>query len=380
MFDNDSYTDGFNAGKRIAIGCLVASVAVFMILAVTFSSNRKTKKNNDNQTTLKTVSAEDITAHESSTRPDNDHRTSDELSFWNMYDDDENGTVISEDSSPKKEAASKKEEFLKKLSEDAAEKEKEEKRLENSFNIQGDGQEPEYVAINKALSLNELDKDGFYYNADRLYYESNGKTISHFGIDVSKNNGDIDWKKAKDDGVEFAMLKIGSRGYSTGKINLDEYFTKNVNGCSQNGIDVGAYFFSQAINREEAIEEANYCVVALRGHKINYPVVFDTEAIENDSYRTQNLSAQGLTECAAAFCEVIKAYGYQPMIGGTKKQLVKRLDLNQLYGYGFWLFDTSEECDYPYRYAIRQYSNDGAVNGVNGKVSMDICLISYSER
>ena len=128
------------------------------------------------------------------------------------------------------------------------------------------------------------------------------------------------------------------------------------------------------------MEEANYVVAALSKARVDYPVVFDSEAVENDSYRTQNLSAQGLTECAAAFCEVIRAYGYMPMIAGTKKQLVKRMDLSQLYGYGFWLFDTDEECVYPYRYAMRQYSNDGAIDGINGRVSMDICLISYSER
>ncbi len=381
MFDNESYNDGVNAGKRIAVGCVVASITIFGILALTFSSNRKPKRDINNQTTLQTVSAENIETHKSELKSDNEKRTSDELSFWNMYDEEEEKeTVIASDKEKKSKISQEKEELLRKLSEDKAAKEKEDNNIKNGFNIKGDGQVPEYVAVSRTLSLNELDKDGFYYKGDRLYYEANGKTISHFGIDVSKNNGDIDWKKAKDDGVEFAMLKIGSRGYSTGDIILDENFQKNLAGCSANGIDVGAYFFSQAINKEEAIIEANYCIAALGGAKIRYPVVFDSESIANDSYRTQNLSSQGLTECAQAFCEVIRAYGYTPMVGGTKEQLVKRMNLAPLYGYGFWLFDTSEECVYPYRYAIRQYSNDGTVDGINGRVSMDICLISYSER
>jgi len=382
MFDNDSYNDGVNAGKRIAIGCLVASIAVFAILALTFSSNRKPRQNKDYTTSLKTVSAGETRTHEEAVHSnEGNKRTSDELSFWNMYDRDEKEeTVISSDGGRKEKPLSGKEEVLRELSRDAAEKERKEKELKNSFNISREGEEPEMIAISRALSLNELDKDGFYYNGDRLFYESNGKTISHFGIDVSKNNGDIDWKKVKEDGVEFAMLKVGSRGYSTGKIILDENLQKNIEGCSQNGIQIGAYFFSQAVTKVEAVEEANYVVAALSKARVDYPVVFDSEAVENDSYRTQNLSAQGLTECAAAFCEVIRAYGYMPMIAGTKKQLVKRMDLSQLYGYGFWLFDTDEECVYPYRYAMRQYSNDGAVDGINGRVSMDICLISYSER
>ncbi len=379
MFNDDSYNDGVNAGKRVAAGCIVASLAILGILLLTLSSNnRHSRREVKSDSTLPTVSADEQNDEKPEYTSGDNKRTSDELSFWNMYDGDERDVVISEN---KSEIRKEKEDLLKKLSEDAAEKEKQQKEKENSFNIKNEGEEPEYVAISRSISPNDLSDDGFSKDErGRLSYSSNGKPSSHFGIDVSKNNGYIDWAKAKADGVEFAMLKLGSRGYSTGNILMDDSFEANVIGCSANGIDVGAYFFSQAVNREEAIEEANYCVVALAGKKIAYPVVFDSEAVANDSYRTENLSASELTDCAIAFCETIRAYGFTPMIGGTKERLVRNMNPLLLQRYGVWLFDTDEKCEYPYRYAIRQYDNEGTVNGIESKVSYDICLISYSER
>jgi len=378
MFNDDSYNDGVNAGKRIAVGCIVASMVILGILLLTFSSNRTPKKEINNNTTLATVSADDSGDEKSEYVPDEEKRTSDELSFWNMYDEEEDNTVIS---SNNKKNKSKKEELLKKLSEDAASKNKAEENTANKFNIAREGEDPEYVTISRSISRNELDSDSFSMDENgRLTYSVNGKKASHLGIDVSLNNGNIDWGKVKADGVEFAMLKIGSRGYSTGNIILDDAFQKNFDGCSSNGIDIGAYFFSQATTREEAIEEANYCVIALNGRKIAYPVVFDCEAVANDSYRTENLTSSQLTDCALAFCETVAAYGYTPMIAATEERLVKKLNLVMLQRYGIWLFDTGESCDYPYRYAIRQYNNEGVINGIDSKVSLDICLISYSER
>ena len=381
MFNDESYNDGMNAGRRVAVGCIVASLAILGILLLTLSSNRNSVRREVNSnSTLPTVSADETAEEEKPEYKAGDNkRTSDELSFWNMYDGDDRDVVVSENR--KSDIRKEKDDLLKKLSEDAAAKEKEEKEAKNRFNIKNEGEEPEYVAISRSISRNELSDDGFATDEKgRLTYSINGKPSSHFGIDVSKNNGNIDWYKAKQDGVEFAMLKLGSRGYSTGNIVMDDHFDVNAEGCSANGIDVGAYFFSQAVTREEAIEEANYCIVALSGRKLKYPVVFDSEAVANDAYRTENLSASELTDCAIAFCETIAAYGYTPMIGGTKERLVKNMNPVLLQRYGVWLFDTDEKCDYPYRYAIRQYNNEGTVSGIESKVSFDICLISYPER
>ncbi|MBR1913206.1 MAG: hypothetical protein IJ827_00075, partial [Lachnospiraceae bacterium] len=154
----------------------------------------------------------------------------------------------------------------------------------------------------------------------------------------------------------------------------------NLKSCSQNGIDVGVYFFSQAINTYEAIEEANYCVAALGGKKIRYPVIFDSEKIMNDSYRTENLTSTELTNIFKAFADTVKAYGYTPMVAGTKEQLALHFDLESLSGYDVWLLDIGEKTEYPYRYTIRQYANDGKINGINGNVNYNICLISYADK
>ena len=143
---------------------------------------------------------------------------------------------------------------------------------------------------------------------------------------------------------------------------------------------MGVYFFSQAINTNEAIEEANYCVAALGGKVIRYPIIFDSEKILNDNYRTENLSSTELTEIFKAFADVVKAYGYTPMFAGTKEQLAKKVDLMNMKDYDIWLLDPGDKTEYPYRYCIRQYSDKGTVDGINGNVDLNICLISYAEK
>ena len=235
--------------------------------------------------------------------------------------------------------------------------------------------------INALIPKNELTEDNFsLVSGNRLTYSQGGRNVSHFGIDVSKYNGSISWNSVKKAGVEYALLRVGARGYSTGNIVLDEEFQRNFQGCRDNGIDVGVYFFSQAININEAIEEANYCIASLSGNAIRYPVIFDSEKIINDSYRTENLTSQELTDIFRAFADVVSAYGYTPMFAGTKEQLARHVDLQNMTGYDIWLLDTGEKTDYPYRYCIRQYSDRGKVSGITGEVNLDICMISYAEK
>ena len=162
---------------------------------------------------------------------------------------------------------------------------------------------------------------------------------------------------------------------------LDEKFPENIRGCRENGIDVGVYFFSQAINVNEAVEEANYCIAALGGTRIKYPVIFDSESILYDSYRTENLSPEELTTIFKAFADTVKMYGYTPMIAATKEQLVKHFDLQSITGYDVWLLDEGEKTEYPYRYCIRQYESEGKIDGISGNsANYDICLISYADK
>lgn len=376
MFDDNSYKEGVNAGKRIAMGSFIASLAVLAILGVTVAANSNKRSHVNSNTNPYEKASEAPTEEKTEER---NKRTSDELSFWNMYDEEKEEEIVVSDNRAKKETASKNSAKKKKISYNSAPKE--ESVSANKFNISPEGQPPEYVSVNFALPKSDLAESDFrMVSGNKLVYSHGGRNVSHFGIDVSKYNGTISWNKVKAAGVEFALIRIGARGYSSGSVVLDEKYVENMRGCRENGIDIGAYFFSQAINTNEAIEEANYCVAALSGNAIRYPVIFDSEKVINDSYRTENLSSAELTEIFKAFAQVVRAYGYTPMFAGTKEQLAKRVLLEEMRDYDIWLLDPGEKTDYPYRYSIRQYSDKGTVNGIEGNVDLNICLISYAEK
>lgn len=375
MFDDKSYKQGLDIGRRVAIGSVIASAAVLAILGMTVAMNKKPSHNNTGFNPYAKATEEST---EFTEEPNG--RTSDELSFWNMYDEEEEEEIVVKDekkNSPSNNKADK-------IRESASVKTPEDDKSKNPskwLNVSPEGAEPEYVAVNSAVPKNDLSPDGFSYeNENKLVYSQGGRNVSHFGIDVSKYNGTISWNGVKKEGVEYALLRVGARGYSSGKVVLDENFAANLAGCKENGIDVGIYFFSQAINENEAVEEANYCVAALGGTAIRYPVIFDSEKVLNDSYRTENLSSTELTKIFKAFAQTVKAYGYTPMIAGTKEQLAKKFDLMEISDYDVWLLDTGETTTYPYRYAIRQYSDKGKIKGINGDVNCDICFIAYSEK
>ena len=383
MFNDDSYNEGVNVGRRIAIGSVIASVAVLGILAITVLANTGKNGKHQNNNNPYPAANEKKTEEATEVLKDKETRTSDELSFWNMYDKEEKQEpiVVSEN----KEKDKSKEKKTSTVSKSEAERMRrgisDDSISENKFNISPLGAKPEYVSINAVIPKNQLLDENFSMKNGRLTYSQGGRASSHFGIDVSKYNGTISWNKVKKDGVEFALIRVGARGYSSGSIILDENFQANLKGCVANKIDVGAYFFSQAITTNEAVEEANYCVAALGGTKIKYPVIFDSEAIVNDNYRTENLTSEELTNIFKAFADTVKMYGYTPMVGATKEQLAKHFDLQALTGYDVWLLDEGEKTEYPYRYCIRQYASDGKVDGISSNnVNYDICLISYADK
>lgn len=214
------------------------------------------------------------------------------------------------------------------------------------------------------------------------YYTENGKKVSLEGIDVSSHQKDIDWAKVKAAGIDFAIIRVGFRGYGTGEILIDEYFTKNIEGALAAGVKVGVYFFSQAINEAEAIEEAEVVIEQLKKYKsqITYPVVYDAEDIPNDTARTDNLLGEQITSNCIAFCEKIKDAGYTPMIYANKRWFLTRLDLTRLTDYDFWHASYIDAPDTPYLYTMWQYSESGKVAGISGSVDLNISFVDYSKK
>ena len=173
---------------------------------------------------------------------------------------------------------------------------------------------------------------------NKLYYfDANGvQQDATFGIDVSKYQSNIDWEQVKTAGVKFVIIRIGYRGYGSGALVLDPMFEQHFTNARNAGLKVGVYFFSQAVNENEAREEAQGCAYVLNGRKLDYPIYFDTEASGGKNGRADGLGVEDRTKCAIAFCEEVKAQGYQPGVYASTLWFRKRIDLNRLKSYSIW--------------------------------------------
>lgn len=217
------------------------------------------------------------------------------------------------------------------------------------------------------------------YNFDNLkneqgrfsYYEE-GNLVSQTAVDVSDLQGKIDWERVSEDGIDFAMIRLGRRGYTEGNIYLDNYYYENVSGVQSEGMPFGVYFFSQAITEDEAIEEANFVIKHLSGSGISYPVVFDHEPVESADGRANNLSKNELTHITKAFCQKIEDAGYTPMIYGNAFDM-ERLNLNDLKGIDIWYAEyESSQPTGQFDFAMRQYSSTANVSGINTQADLSI--------
>lgn len=233
---------------------------------------------------------------------------------------------------------------------------------------------PEYTPDLESIPTNSYDEDEFYID-DEGYLRYGSDSL--VGIDVSYHQGEIDWEAAAADGIEFAIIRVGYRGYSEGEIFQDPYFEANIEGALANGLDVGIYFFSQALTVEEALEEAEVTLDWISGYDITGPVVFDWERIEYDSGRTANVSGVTVTDCAIAFCEAVEAAGYQPMCYGSPTTVNEDLYIDRLLDYPFWLANYTRDwavTTYPYHYDMWQYSSSGSVDGIEGNVDLNVAI------
>lgn len=203
-----------------------------------------------------------------------------------------------------------------------------------------------------------------------LQYQENGQVISHKGIDVSYHQGEIDWQQVAQDGVEFAFLRVGIRGYGSGKVVLDEQFENNMKGALANGIKVGVYFYSQSINQEEVLEEAKLVLEQIAPYRVTGPVVYDAEKVDNS--RTSHLSAKERTDMAVTFCETVKEAGYRPMMYLNLDTAFSMVELERLEDYDKWFAHYGSDMYYPYDYKIWQYSEKGTVAGINSEVDLNI--------
>lgn len=211
-----------------------------------------------------------------------------------------------------------------------------------------------------------------------------------WGIDVSKWQGNIDWKKVADSGIEFAIIKVGGRGYGKeGNIYEDRYFQANIEGALANGIDVGIYFFSTAISEEEAVEEAKWTLNRIKGYNVTYPIVFDYEGYGDPDYRSYGQTRTARSNYAIAFLDYVRSKGYLPMMYASQYYYNNQWDTDRLSDYNLWvakypsgnngqlMVGSEPKINYPY--AMWQYSSTGKVSGINANVDMNYQYTSFKK-
>lgn len=211
----------------------------------------------------------------------------------------------------------------------------------------------------------------YVFSADGVLQTGN----QSLGIDVSKWQGNIDWTAVANSGVKFAIIRCAYRGASTGVIVEDPYFRQNIQGASANGIKIGVYFFTQAINEYEAVEEASTAIGLVAGYHLNYPIFIDTENASNG--RANGLDVATRTSVVKAFCETVRNAGYKPGIYASKSWYNSKLDMSQLSTYNIWVAQYSTSCTYAGRYDIWQYTSSGSIPGINGRVDLNIGYTNY---
>ncbi len=208
------------------------------------------------------------------------------------------------------------------------------------------------------------------------------ENISHsYGIDVSKWQGSINWSQVASSGIEFAIIRVGYSGSSTGEIKMDPYFEQNIKGALANGIKVGVYFYSQAVDEEEALVEAAWVCEVISKYQITYPVVYDCEGLTSN--RIAGLTKTQRSKNAAAFLSYVRLAGYSPMMYASKSDFNNMWDLGIINNCRYWLAHytsggLSTPSDYGGSYQMWQYTSKGSVPGISGYVDMDIAYFSYS--
>ena len=229
--------------------------------------------------------------------------------------------------------------------------------------------------------LVETDPNMHTYNWNNLTW-SNGfpsyeddTYTSEIGIDVSSHQKSIDWAAVKNSGVKFVMIQVGYRGYETGALMDDAYFEENIQGAIENGIDVGVYFFSQAVSAEEARAEADFVLERVKKYKLQLPIVFDLEEVSNATDRVENTTSEERTQAAVTFMNHIKNAGYQAMVYSSSQLFETVFDINYLHDYDFWVADYSSVPNFSYHFSIWQYTDAGTVDGISTNVDMNIMFV-----
>ncbi len=291
-----------------------------------------------------------------------------DLDFYDMYKEPE---TSGESSASEGETSS----------ETTAEEEPEDESQGGKYTLvkYDDGTE-EWVAVSQYFPKHEYDFTNLVNQSGKMKYFEGDKCVSTYGVEISKDQGYVDFNKVKKSGVSFVMLRAGARGYQTGQITMDDSFADNLKRATDAGLEVGVYFLSQAVTEAEAVEEVDAIIEALGDYRISFPIAYVCQYAKGDTARTEGVSKKDKTTIAKAFLDKVKEKGFIPLMYGTKAWLIKNVDLTFLVkDYDTWLSMPDKDLpDYPYRFTMWRYSTEGSVDGIVGSVNMDICFVDYT--
>lgn len=346
---------------------------VMIISMVLLSNTKKTNRNNYNTNTY--AISQDEVAKEDDLHLGESNLKSDDLDFWDMYKTDEKtkSDSVSVNTGDKADLYAKRAEELSK-EEDPSEGGT---KTEITF---PDGTK-QWVPINNSVSKNSFDSTSLVYQDPIMRYYIDGEKSSAMGVTVSEKDGDVDFEKLKNAGVDYVMIQLLTRGYESGIISFDEKYYSNIQKAQEAGLDVGVIVSSQAKTKEEAEEEAQSMIDALIDFQISYPVAFELQTVNYDTSRTAKLTKIEMTAVAVAFCNKIRLAGFHPIIRANKYWLIRKVDLTLLSNYDIWLDSPDTELpDYPYEFSMWQYSKTGKINGIEEDARLNICFIDYKKK
>lgn len=232
-----------------------------------------------------------------------------------------------------------------------------------------------WITPKEGAELNTLKESDFTVSDSGIEYTGGEKKVL-YGIDVSNHQGDIDWVKVKNSGIDFVYIRAGYRGYTEGLLHNDARFYQNIRGAKAAGLRIGVYFFSQAINLDEVEKEAEYFKNLISGYKddITLPVIYDWEVMDYRDSRTKYINVAKVTDFARLFCSMMEEEGYQTGIYFNRHDGYD-FDLAKIQDLTMWFAGLQNYPNFYYRVDMWQYSFTGQVDGVPGEVDLDMLFI-----
>lgn len=335
-----------NNGNKIFVYMILAmTVVIFLVVGLMFLDNYEKQSSVAGYQLARERALEQrgISTEVQSSDPDIHKPTSDELDIWTLPATGRS-TATQND---KSEESTKDSSLLETQASEEIPPEIEEKLQENK-------------------SMDGLDGVSFQKDGNFIKEYRNGKVVSRQGVLLSWEQGNINMKRLKNAGCEFVMLQVGKRGYCSGNIVMDESFQKNLEDALACGLKVGLVFTTNAISKDELLEEVDTLVTSVRGYSIEYPVVLSFDEISDDVSRTDGLSVENRTDLAIYFAKEMSALNYKPCIRASKAFLEERLNLSELEQCDIWMIQNADSPETDYRLTFWQYQ-EGLISGVTNK-------------